>query len=94
MELRRICRFSKSPPDLSLGDILVTINGQAVNVLKINKVMEAVGPKQDVAGYVIQAKLPKMKTVKNYSIITITLTDHETGEKGEASLFIAANKLI
>lgn len=91
--------FGKLPlldiaPDLSLGDIVVTIDGQTVNVLKANKILEAAGPRQNMVGYVIQTELPKRKTVKSYSIITITLTDHDTGEKGEASLFIGADRLI
>jgi hypothetical protein len=91
--------FGKLPlmdiaPDLRLGDIAVTIDGEVVNVLKVNKILEAVGPKQDMVGYVVQAELPKQKTVKEYSIIIVTLTDHETGEKGEASLFVRTGRLI
>ena len=91
--------FGKLPlldmaPDLSPGDIIVTIDGQAVNILKVNRILEAAGPKQDMVGYVIQTELPERKTVKDYSIITITLTDHETGEKGEAGLFVGGGKLI
>ena len=89
--------FAKLPladiaPDLTLKDIAVTIDGQAVNVLKINRVLEAAGPKQDMVAYVIQADLPKEKPSKNYCVITITLTDHETGEMGEGSLFLKSNR--
>jgi hypothetical protein len=81
-------------PDLSPADIVATIDGETVNVLRVNKILEAVGPGQDMVGYVIQAELPKQRTVKDYRVITITLTDHETGEKGEASLFLGADPLI
>jgi hypothetical protein len=85
--------FGKLPlmdiaPVLSLDDMVVTIDGQRVSVLRVNKVLEAAGPKQDMIGYVIQTDLPTGKTSKPYSVITITLTDRETGEKGEGSLFL------
>jgi hypothetical protein len=86
-------KFSKLPrmniaPDLGAADIAVSIDGQAVGVLKVNKVLESVGPGQDMIGYVVQAELPKRRAAGSYSVITITLTDHETGEKGEGCLFI------
>jgi hypothetical protein len=85
--------FGKLPlmdiaPVLNLEDIAVAIDGQPVTVLRVNKVLEAAGPKQDMIGYVIQTQLPTGKTSNPYSIITITLTDRETGEKGEGSLFL------
>ncbi len=91
--------FGKLPlldiaPDVNLADIIATIDGQAVNVLKVNKILEAIGPEQSMVGYVIQTELPEQKTMKDYSIITVTLTDHETGEKGEASLFVGAARPI
>jgi len=84
--------FNKLPlldiaPELGPGDITVTIDGQTVSILRVNKVLEAVGPNQDMVGYVIQTELPKRKPAKSYRFITITLTDRETGEKGEAGLF-------
>jgi len=74
-------------PDLSVKDIVVTIDGEVVKVLGVNKVREAAGPKQDLIGYVIQTDLPGKKTAGEYSVITITLTDSETGEMGEGCFF-------
>jgi hypothetical protein len=89
--------FSKLPlldmaPDLRPEDIAVTIDSEVVKVLRVSKIKEAAGPEQDMIGYIIQAELPKQKTDKKFSMITVTLTDHETGEKGEASLFIKAER--
>lgn len=91
-----IPNFKKLPlmdiaPELGPGDIAVTIDGQAVDVLRVNKILEAAGPGQDMVGYVIQTGLPKETTDKEYSVITITLSDQTTGEKGEGSLFIRVN---
>jgi len=74
-------------PELTAKDILVRIDGQAVKILKVNKVREAAGPEQDMIGYVIQTDLPEKETAAEYSLITITLTDAETGEMGEGSVF-------
>jgi Carboxypeptidase regulatory-like domain len=74
-------------PELTAKDILVTIDGRAVKILKVNKVREAADPSQDMIGYVIQTDLPENKKAGEYSFITITLTDGETGEMGEGSVF-------
>ena len=74
-------------PDLAVKDIAVTIDGEIVKVLEVNKIREAAGPKQDMIGYVIQTDLPGKKTAGEYSVITITLSDTETGEMGEGCLF-------
>jgi len=74
-------------PDLTVKDIAVTIDGEIVKVREVNKVREAAGPNQDLFGYIIQTDLPGKKTADEYSIITITLTDPETGEMGEGCLF-------
>jgi len=74
-------------PELTAKDILVRIDGQAVKILKVNKVREAAGPNQDMIGYVIQTDLPEKETAAEYSVITITLTDIKTGEMGEGTCF-------
>ena len=74
-------------PELGKKDIMVSIDGQNVNVLELNKVREASGLHQSMFGYFIQVSLPEKKTEKEYSVITITLTDPVTGEKGEGCLF-------
>jgi hypothetical protein len=80
-------------PELGKSDIAVLIDGQPVNVLELNKVREASGLHQSMFGYLIQVTLPEKKTQREYSVITITLTDPVTGEKGEGCLFFRANGL-
>ncbi len=81
-------------PVLASGDIAVTIDGEAVEILKVNKVLESVGPGQDMIGYVIQTELPKRNKSIECRIITVTITDRETGEKGEACLFLDPRRPI
>jgi hypothetical protein len=84
--------FQKLPhldmaPELAENDIAVTIDGQTVNILKVNKVREAAGPDQDMIGYVIQTDLPAKAAEGDYSLITITVKDPETGDAGEGAVF-------
>ncbi|MHB8055812.1 MAG: carboxypeptidase-like regulatory domain-containing protein, partial [Candidatus Aminicenantales bacterium] len=84
--------FGKLPhldiaPELAVKDITVTIDGQAVNVLNVNRIREAAGPGQDMIGYVIQADLPGKEAEDEYSLITITVKDPETGDAGEGAVF-------
>lgn len=72
---------------MTAKDILVTIDGQNMKILKVNKVREAAGPNQDLVGYMIQTDLPEKDTTGEYSLITITLTDVKTGEMGEGAVF-------
>jgi hypothetical protein len=85
--------FQKLPmidiaPNFNKDDIKVAINGQKVGILETNRVREAVGENQYMFGYLIQVKLPEKKSDKPYSVITITLTDPATGDKGEGCLFL------
>jgi len=81
-------------PVLTAGDIAVTIDGEAVGILKVNKVLEAAGPTQDMIGYVVQTELPKGKTPGGHRVITVVITDRETGEKGEGCLFLDPRRLM
>lgn len=74
-------------PNLAAKDIVVTIDGEVVRVLEVNRVREAAGPNQYMFGYVIQTDLPEKPLGNDYIVITITITDSETGEMGEGSLF-------
>lgn len=80
-------------PELDVKDVAITIDEQAVKVLRVNKIREAAGPNQDMIGYVIQTDLPENKPAAEYSLITITLTDVETGEMGEGSVFFKHARL-
>ncbi len=79
-------------PDLAVKDIAVTIDGQAVKVLEVNRVREAAGPGQYMFGYVIQTELPKKPAIGEPVVITVTITDSETGEMGEGTLFFKPSR--
>ncbi len=81
-------------PELAADDIHVTIGGEKVPVLVVNKVREAAGPDQTLFGYLIQVPLPLKTPTADYFPITITLTDRATGEKGEGCLFFRSAHLI
>jgi hypothetical protein len=81
-------------PELTVDDIQVTVDGQAVAILQLNKVREASGPDQSLIGYVVQVPLPQKETGTEYFPITITLTDRATGEKGEGCLFFRPARLL
>lgn len=81
-------------PVLAAGDIAVTIDGETVEMLKVNRVLESVGPGQDMIAYVIQTELPKRNKSIECRIITVIITDRETGEKGEACLFLEPRRPI
>jgi hypothetical protein len=89
-----MANFQKLPvidiaPDLGRDDIEVIVDGQKVDILEVNRVREAAGPNQYMFGYLIQVTLPKKKADKPYSVITITLTDPVSGDKGEGCLFMS-----
>lgn len=75
-------------PNLTLDDIAVTLNGEDVDVLMINKVKEYAGPGQSMFAYLIQIGLnPTFDSSKDNHIV-LTVRDHETGEMGMGSVFI------
>ncbi|MBN1224950.1 MAG: carboxypeptidase regulatory-like domain-containing protein [Candidatus Aminicenantes bacterium] len=75
-------------PKLEKDNIEVTIDNRHVQILEINRVREASGSNQYMFGYLIQVALPEKTEDDTYSVITITLSDPETGEKGEGCLFV------
>ncbi len=81
--------FIDIAPALEAKDIAVKIDGQSVEVLRVNKVREASGPAQALYGYLIQTPLPKAPGTGDWIIIDVTVNDPATGEKGEARLYLA-----
>jgi len=81
--------FIDIAPDLAAKDIAVKIDGESVEVLRVNKVHEASGPAQALFGYLIQTPLPKAPGSGDWITIEVTLTDPSTGEKGEGRLYLA-----
>ncbi len=75
-------------PDLAAGDIEVKVDGERVGVLRVNKVHEASGPDQDMFASLIQVSLPKKPAGGEWVVIDVTLTDRETGERGEGRLYL------
>lgn len=74
-------------PDLEAGDIEVKVDGERVDVLRVNKVREASGPAQDMFAYLIQVSLPKAAAVCDWIVFDVILSDRDTGEKGEGRLY-------
>jgi hypothetical protein len=75
-------------PELEPRDIQVTIDGERVDILELNKVKEAGRPGQDLFGCLIQVPLPKSPAAGDWVVLDLTLTDRTTGEKGEGRLYI------
>jgi Carboxypeptidase regulatory-like domain len=76
-------------PRLEAKDILVKIGGEVVDVIRVNPVKEAAGPGRDINAYLIQTTLPKTAGKGDWVVIDVTLTDAESGEKGEGRLYMA-----
>lgn len=81
-------------PKLTKDDIDVVINEEKVEVFQINKVLEDVENNQKFIAYLIHIQLPENLNKYEYNKITITLSDNETHERGEGSLFWKADKPI
>lgn len=75
-------------PELTADDLEVTIDGQPVDVLQVSRVREAAGPEQVMFGYVIQVALPVEEGSGDYARIEIVATDPDTGDAGEAWLYV------
>jgi hypothetical protein len=75
-------------PDLEARDIEVDVNGERVDVLRVNKVREASGPDQNMFAYLIQVALPKASGAGDWVVFDVTLVDRATGEKGEGRLYL------
>jgi hypothetical protein len=87
-------KFNKLPvmdiaPELSKSDIQVSIDGQKVAVLEVNRIREAAGQNQTMFGYLIQVELPEKETEWEYSVINVTLKDSATDEMGEGCCFVS-----
>jgi hypothetical protein len=81
--------FIDIAPDLEAKDIAVKIDGESVEVLRVNRVQEASSPTQALYGYLIQTPLPKAPAAGGWITVDVTLTDPATGEKGEGRLYLA-----
>jgi hypothetical protein len=86
--------FIDIAPVLEAKDIAVKINGESVEVLRINKVQEAGSPTQGLYGYLIQTPLPKAPAAGDWITFDVTLTDPATGEKGEGRLYLARPRYV
>ncbi len=76
-------------PRLEAKDIAVKVGGEAVDILRISPVKEVSGPGRDMNAYLIQTTLPKNAGTGEWVVIDVTLTDAESGEKGEGRLYMA-----
>lgn len=95
MGLTRIMKTGMTPvdsilkiaPRLSEKDIEVFINGQRVEVLEINDVFESAGVNK-LRGYLIQASIPDRTTTDTHDRIHVVVSDPDTGEQGESTVFV------
>jgi|GEM_PF-360942 len=78
--------FIDISPKLEKADIKVTINGEAAEVLGINRISEYLSGKQRIAAYLIQTELPENRGSDIWRI-RVTVYDRETKEYGESCLF-------
>lgn len=78
-------QFIDFAPKLTAKDIEVSVNGNPAKVLEITPMREATGENKFMPAYMIQAELPCWTDVMQ---IWVTLTDSETGERGEACFFL------
>jgi hypothetical protein len=74
-------------PNLAPHDIHVTIDGKPVPVLGVNKVREQVPSEQYMEAYLVQVQADGIDETDAYRKITVAITDRETGEQGEGSVF-------
>jgi hypothetical protein len=75
-------------PHLEAEDIQVRIDGERVDVLRVDKVREVSGPTQDMFAYLIQVGLPKRSRLEDWVVFDVTLSDRTTGERGEGWLYL------
>ncbi len=73
-------------PDLEPDDIEVTIDGEAVPLLGVNKVREETPPHY-MDAYLIQVRAEGVLETDAYRKIGVAIVDRETREKGEGSVF-------
>jgi hypothetical protein len=75
-------------PKLNEEDMEIKINEKPVNILGMNRIIEkAVDSPHELYGYIVQVAIPENVHSQGYMKIQIALNDHETGERGEGSLF-------
>jgi hypothetical protein len=74
-------------PSLTAEDIQVTIDGQPAPVLGVSKVREQTSSEQYMEAYLVQVKAEGIYDTDAYRKITLAITDRETAEKGEGSVF-------
>lgn len=75
-------------PALTAEDIDVTIAGQPVEILEVNRIRESAGPGQAMFGYVIQVTLPAERPSGEHIRFSVVVRDRETEDVGEAWLWI------
>ncbi len=73
-------------PSLSPADVSAAINDVPVEILALNRVREYCG-QQQMHAYLAQISLPEVISDQRHNRVDLVLTDAQTGERGEASLF-------
>lgn len=78
-------------PELENDDIQVTLNGEKVDVLMINKVKEYAGPGQSMYSYLLQLSLNDTFNSRENNLITLKVHDRKTNESGMGSIMLDKN---
>ena len=73
-------------PNLVEDDIQIVIENQPVRVLQVNKVVERAGG-DALYAYLVQAAIPSVRRPCDRLRVDIEVTDRQTGERGEATVF-------
>jgi len=74
-------------PNLDPEDIEVTLDEQPAPLLCVNKVREQTSPDQYMDAYLVHVGADGILETDVYRKISVAVTDKETQERGEASLF-------
>lgn len=81
-------------PELSAGDIKVTINHEISEIYEVNKVLEHAGGNQGIYAYLIHVSTNHVLNIYEYNRIDIEIFDKETKESGEGTLFWKEEKTL
>lgn len=74
-------------PNLKNEDIEVTIGGQKVEILRIDRIVEKTSKTTGLVAYLIQTTRPADFGEPDYLRVHVTITDSENGDKGEGTFF-------
>lgn len=81
-------------PELHKEDIEVRIEGVPSTIYAVNKVLESAGENQHIYAYLVHVSHEPDLNYNQYHRIDLTLTDRDTHEKGEGTVFWKETEVI